>query len=165
MQFALGEESRVPTNSEMESILKFRSEGHFSDKNSDFLDPQLRQKRPRLRTSNRVSEGGRRGRGWGSEEEVDMKEESEEQMQGDDPYASGQIFSLGGFSQEATDRRGRVKSSSSSSSSSAEVSSIERAYRLKPYIQLYNKLSKLQLEVKMGGDVRVTNAVITKNCK
>ena len=158
----------MPTNSEMESILKFRSEGHFSDKNSDFLDPQLRQKRPRLRTSSRVSEGGRRGRGWGSEE-VDMQqeEESEEQMQGDDPYASGQIFSLGGFSQEATDRRGRVKSSSSSSSStsSAEVSSIERAYRLKPYIQLYNKLSKLQLEVKMGGDVRVTNAVITKNCK
>ena len=159
----------MPTNSEMESILKFRSEGHFSDKNSDFLDPQLRQKRPRQRTSNRASEGGRRGRGWGSEE-VDMQqeEESEEQMQGDDPYASGQIFSLGGFSQEATDRRGRVKSSSSSSSSStssAEVSSIERAYRLKPYIQLYNKLSKLQLEVKMGGDVRVTNAVITKNCK
>ena len=153
----------MPTNEEMESILKFRSEGHFSDKNSDFLDPQ-RQKRPRLRTS-RVSEGGRR-RGWGSEEvklELDMQEE-EEQMLGDDPYASGQIFSLGGFSQEATDRRGRVKSSSSSSTS-AEVSSIERAYRLKPYIQLYNKLSKLQLEVKMGGSVRVTNAVITKNCK
>ena len=148
----------MPTNEEMESILKFRSEGHFSDKNSDFLDPQ-RQKRPRLRTS-RLSEVGRR-RGWGSEE-VNMQEE--EQMLGDDPYASGQIFSLGGFSQEATDRRGRVKSSSSSSTS-AEVSSIERAYRLKPYIQLYNKLSKLQLEVKMGGSVRVTNAVITKNCK
>ena len=148
----------MPTNEEMESILKFRSEGHFSDKNSDFLDPQ-RQKRPRLRTS-RLSEGGRR-RGWGSEE-VNMQEE--EQMLGDDPYASGQIFSLGGFSQEATDRRGRVKTSSSSSTS-AEVSSIERAYRLKPYIQLYNKLSKLQLEVKMGGSVRVTNAVITKNCK
>ena len=153
----------MPTNEEMESILKFRSEGHFSDKNSDFLDPQ-RQKRPRLRTS-RLSEVGRR-RGWGSEEvklELDMQEE-EEQMLGDDPYASGQIFSLGGFSQEATDRRGRVRSSSSSSTS-AEVSSIERAYRLKPYIQLYNKLSKLQLEVKMGGSVRVTNAVITKNCK
>ena len=148
----------MPTNEEMESILKFRSEGHFSDKNSDFLDPQ-RQKRPRLRTS-RLSEGGRR-RGWGSEE-VNMQEE--EQMLGDDPYASGQIFSLGGFSQEATDRRGRVKTSSSSSTS-AEVSSIERAYRLKPYIQLYNKLSKLQLEVKMGGSVRMTNAVITKNCK
>ena len=148
----------MPTNEEMESILKFRSEGHFSDKNSDFLDPQ-RQKRPRLRTS-RLSEVGRR-RGWGSEE-VNMQEE--EQMLGDDPYASGQIFSLGGFSQEATDRRGRVRSSSSSSTS-AEVSSIERAYRLKPYIQLYNKLSKLQLEVKMGGSVRVTNAVITKNCK
>ena len=87
-------------------------------------------------------------------------------MLGDDPYASGQIFSLGGFSQEATERRGRVKSrSEGSSSTSAEVSSIERAYRLKPYIQLYNKLSKLQLEVKMGGSVRVTNAVITKNCK
>ena len=153
----------MPTNEEMESILKFRSEGHFSDKNSDFLDPQ-RQKRPRLRTS-RLSEVGRR-RGWGSEEvklELDMQEE-EEQMLGDDPYASGQIFSLGGFSQEATDRRGRVRSSSSSSTS-AEASSIERAYRLKPYIQLYNKLSKLQLEVKMGGSVRVTNAVITKNCK
>ena len=144
----------MPTNEEMESILKFRSEGHFSDKNSDFLDPQ-RQKRARLRNS-RVSEGRRRG--WASEE-VKL---SEEQMLGDDPYASGQIFSLGGFSQEATDRRGRVKSSSSTS---AEVSSIERAYRLKPYIQLYNKLSKLQLEVKMGGSVRMTNAVITKNCK
>ena len=151
----------MPTNEEMESILKFRSEGHFSDKNSDFLDPQ-REKRARLRTS-RVSEG-RRGRGWGSEEVKLELIQEEEQMLGDDPYASGQIFSLGGFSQEATDRRGRVKSSSSSSTS-AEVSSIERAYRLKPYIQLYNKLSKLQLEVKMGGSVRVTNAVITKNCK
>ena len=151
----------MPTNEEMESILKFRSEGHFSDKNSDFLDPQ-RQKRARLRTS-RVSEG-RRGRGWGSEEVKLELIQEEEQMLGDDPYASGQIFSLGGFSQEATDRRGRVKSSSSSSTS-AEVSSIERAYRLKPYIQLYNKLSKLQLEVKLGGSVRVTNAVITKNCK
>ena len=71
----------MPTNSEMESILKFRSEGHFSDKNSDFLDPQLRQKRPRLRTSNRVSEGGRRGKGWGSEE-VDMQEEESEEQRG-----------------------------------------------------------------------------------
>ena len=154
----------MPTNEEMEkSILKFRSEGHFSDKNSDFLDPQ-RQKRARLRTP-RVSEG-RRGRGWGSEEAKLELMQEEEQMLGDDPYASGQIFSLGGFSQEATERRGRVKSrSEGSSSTSAEVSSIERAYRLKPYIQLYNKLSKLQLEVKMGGSVRVTNAVITKNCK
>ena len=154
----------MPTNEEMESIIKFRSEGHFSDKNSDFLDPQ-RQKRPRQRTS-RVSEGRRRG----SEEVVGPTPgvkleqiEEEEQMLGDDPYASGQIFSLGGFSQEATDRKPRVKSRSDVSSS--EVSSIERAYRLKPYIQLYNKLSKLQVEVKMGGSVRVTNAVITKNCK
>ena len=152
----------MPTNEEMESILKFRSEGHFSDKNSDFLDPQ-RQKRARLRNS-RVSEGRRRG--WASEEVKLELIQGEEQMLGDDPYASGQIFSLGGFSQEATDRRGRVKSrSEGSSSTSSEVSSIERAYRLKPYIQLYNKLSKLQLEVKMGGSVRVTNAVITKNCE
>ena len=152
----------MPTNEEMESILKFRSEGHFSDKNSDFLDPQ-RQRRARLRNS-RVSEGRRRG--WASEEVKLELIQGGEQMLGDDPYASGQIFSLGGFSQEATDRRGRVKSrSEGSSSTSSEVSSIERAYRLKPYIQLYNKLSKLQLEVKMGGSVRVTNAVITKNCK
>ena len=152
----------MPTNEEMESILKFRSEGHFSDKNSDFLDPQ-RQRRARLRNS-RVSEGRRRG--WASEEVKLELIQAGEQMLGDDPYASGQIFSLGGFSQEATDRRGRVKSrSEGSSSTSTEVSSIERAYRLKPYIQLYNKLSKLQLEVKMGGSVRVTNAVITKNCK
>ena len=158
-QFALADESRVPTNEEMESILKFRSEGHFSDKNSDFLDPQ-RQRRARLRNS-RVSEGRRRG--WASEEVKLELIQGGEQMLGDDPYASGQIFSLGGFSQEATDRKPRVKSRSDVSSS--EVSSIERAYRLKPYIQLYNKLSKLQLEVKVGGSVRVTNAVITKNCK
>ena len=112
-----------------------------------------------------MSEGRRRG----SEEVVGptpgvkLEQIEEEQMLGDDPYASGQIFSLGGFSQEATDRKPRVKSRSDVSSS--EVSSIERAYRLKPYIQLYNKLSKLQLEVKVGGSVRVTNAVITKNCK
>ena len=148
----------------MESILRFRSEGHFSDKNSDFLDPRG-QKRAGGRVRNsRVSEGRRRGL-WPVSEEVKFEEEAE-QMLGDDPYASGQIFSLGGFSQEATDRRGRVKSrSEGSSSTSSEVSSIERAYRLKPYIQLYNKLSKLQLEVKMGGSVRVTNAVITKNCE
>ena len=88
-----------------------------------------------------------------------------EQMLGDDPYASGQIFSLGGFSQEVSNRKSQVKRGREGSSSSGEISSIERGYRLKPYIQLYNKLSKLQVEVKMGGSVRVTNAVITKNCK
>ena len=161
-QFALADESRVPTNEEMESILKFRSEGHFSDKNSDFLDP-LRQKRPRLRTL-RASEARRRAE-LQSEEEKGLLMQEAEQMLGDDPYASGQIFSLGGFSQEVSNRKSQVKRGREGSSSSGEISSIERGYRLKPYIQLYNKLSKLQVEVKMGGSVRVTNAVITKNCK
>ena len=161
-QFALADESRVPTNEEMESILKFRSEGHFSDKNSDFLDP-LRQKRPRLRTL-RASEARRRAE-LRSEEEEGLLMQEAEQMLGDDPYASGQIFSLGGFSQEVSNRKSQVKRGREGSSSSGEISSIERGYRLKPYIQLYNKLSKLQVEVKMGGSVRVTNAVITKNCK
>lgn len=163
-QFALADESRVPTNEELESILKFRSEGHFSDKNSDFLDP-LRQKRPRLRTL-RASEARRRAELQSEEEEgVRLLMQEAEQMLGDDPYASGQIFSLGGFSQEASNRKSQVKRGREGSSSSGEISSIERGYRLKPYIQLYNKLSKLQVEVKMGGSVRVTNAVITKNCK
>ena len=162
-QFALADKSRVPTNEEMEkSILKFRSEGHFSDKNSDFLDP-LRQKRPRLRTL-RASEARRRAELQSEEEEGLLMQEAE-QMLGDDPYASGQIFSLGGFSQEVSNRKSQVKRGKEGSSSSGEISSIERGYRLKPYIQLYNKLSKLQVEVKMGGSVRVTNAVITKNCK
>ena len=161
-QFALADESRVPTNEELESILKFRSEGHFSDKNSDFLDP-LRQKRPRLRTL-RASEARRRAELQSEEEEGLLMQEAE-QMLGDDPYASGQIFSLGGFSQEVSNRKSQVKRGREGSSSSGEISSIERGYRLKPYIQLYNKLSKLQVEVKMGGSVRVTNAVITKNCK
>ena len=161
-QFALADESRVPTNEELESILKFRSEGHFSDKNSDFLDP-LRQKRPRLRTL-RASEARRRAELHSEEEERLLMQEAE-QMLGDDPYASGQIFSLGGFSQEVSNRKSQVKRGREGSSSSGEISSIERGYRLKPYIQLYNKLSKLQVEVKMGGSVRVTNAVITKNCK
>ena len=161
-QFALADESRVPTNEELESILKFRSEGHFSDKNSDFLDP-LRQKRPRLRTL-RASEARRRAELQSEEEEGLLMQEAE-QMLGDDPYASGQIFSLGGFSQEVSNRKSQVKRGKEGSSSSGEISSIERGYRLKPYIQLYNKLSKLQVEVKMGGSVRVTNAVITKNCK
>ena len=161
-QFALADKSRVPTNEELESILKFRSEGHFSDKNSDFLDP-LRQKRPRLRTL-RASEARRRAELQSEEEEGLLMQEAE-QMLGDDPYASGQIFSLGGFSQEASNRKSQVKRGKEGSSSSGEISSIERGYRLKPYIQLYNKLSKLQVEVKMGGSVRVTNAVITKNCK
>ena len=161
-QFALADESRVPTNDELESILKFRSEGHFSDKNSDFLDP-LRQKRPRLRTL-RASEARRRAELQSEEEEGLLMQEAE-QMLGDDPYASGQIFSLGGFSQEVSNRKSQVKRGREGSSSSGEISSIERGYRLKPYIQLYNKLSKLQVEVKMGGSVRVTNAVITKNCK
>ena len=161
-QFALVDESRVPTNEELESILKFRSEGHFSDKNSDFLDP-LRQKRPRLRTL-RASEARRRAELQSEEEEGLLMQEAE-QMLGDDPYASGQIFSLGGFSQEVSNRKSQVKRGREGSSSSGEISSIERGYRLKPYIQLYNKLSKLQVEVKMGGSVRVTNAVITKNCK
>ena len=161
-QFALADESRVPTNEELESILKFRSEGHFSDKNSDFLDP-LRQKRPRLRTL-RASEARRRAELQSEEEERLLMQEAE-QMLGDDPYASGQIFSLGGFSQEVSNRKSQVKRGREGSSSSGEISSIERGYRLKPYIQLYNKLSKLQVEVKMGGSVRVTNAVITKNCK
>ena len=161
-QFALADESRVPTNEELESILKFRSEGHFSDKNSDFLDP-LRQKRPRLRTL-RASEARRRAE-LRSEEEEGLLMQEAEQMLGDDPYASGQIFSLGGFSQEVSNRKSQVKRGREGSSSSGEISSIERGYRLKPYIQLYNKLSKLQVEVKMGGSVRVTNAVITKNCK
>ena len=152
----------MPTNEEMESILKFRSEGHFSDKNSDFLDP-LRQKRPRLRTL-RASEARRRAE-LRSEEEEGLLMQEAEQMLGDDPYASGQIFSLGGFSQEVSNRKSQVKRGREGSSSSGEISSIERGYRLKPYIQLYNKLSKLQVEVKMGGSVRVTNAVITKNCK
>ena len=69
-QFALADESRVPTNEELESILKFRSEGHFSDKNSDFLDP-LRQKRPRLRTL-RASEARRQA-------ELQSEEEEEEE--------------------------------------------------------------------------------------
>ena len=161
-QFALADKSRVPTNEELESILKFRSEGHFSDKNSDFLDP-LRQKRPRLRTL-RASEARRRAELQSEEEEGLLMQEAE-QMLGDDPYASGQIFSLGGFSQEVSNRKSQVKRGREGSSSSGEISSIERGYRLKPYIQLYNKLSKLQVEVKMGGSVRVTNAVITKNCK
>ena len=161
-QFALADKSRVPTNEELESILKFRSEGHFSDKNSDFLDP-LRQKRPRLRTL-RASEARRRAELQSEEEEGLLMQEAE-QMLGDDPYASGQIFSLGGFSQEVSNRKSQVKRGKEGSSSSGEISSIERGYRLKPYIQLYNKLSKLQVEVKMGGSVRVTNAVITKNCK
>ena len=161
-QFALADESRVPTNEELESILKFRSEGHFSDKNSDFLDP-LRQKRPRLRTL-RASEARRRAELQSEEEERLLMQEAE-QMLGDDPYTSGQIFSLGGFSQEASNRKSQVKRGREGASSSGEISSIERGYRLKPYIQLYNKLSKLQVEVKMGGSVRVTNAVITKNCK
>ena len=161
-QFALADKSRVPTNEELESILKFRSEGHFSDKNSDFLDP-LRQKRPRLRTL-RASEARRRTELQSEEEEGLLMQEAE-QMLGDDPYASGQIFSLGGFSQEVSNRKSQVKRGKEGSSSSGEISSIERGYRLKPYIQLYNKLSKLQVEVKMGGSVRVTNAVITKNCK
>ena len=152
----------MPTNEELESILKFRSEGHFSDKNSDFLDP-LRQKRPRLRTL-RASEARRRAE-LRSEEEEGLLMQEAEQMLGDDPYASGQIFSLGGFSQEVSNRKSQVKRGREGSSSSGEISSIERGYRLKPYIQLYNKLSKLQVEVKMGGSVRVTNAVITKNCK
>ena len=152
----------MPTNEELESILKFRSEGHFSDKNSDFLDP-LRQKRPRLRTL-RASEARRRAELQSEEEEGLLMQEAE-QMLGDDPYASGQIFSLGGFSQEVSNRKSQVKRGKEGSSSSGEISSIERGYRLKPYIQLYNKLSKLQVEVKMGGSVRVTNAVITKNCK
>ena len=152
----------MPTNDELESILKFRSEGHFSDKNSDFLDP-LRQKRPRLRTL-RASEARRRAELQSEEEEGLLMQEAE-QMLGDDPYASGQIFSLGGFSQEVSNRKSQVKRGREGSSSSGEISSIERGYRLKPYIQLYNKLSKLQVEVKMGGSVRVTNAVITKNCK
>ena len=165
-QFALADESRVPTNEELESILKFRSEGHFSDKNSDFLDP-LRQKRPRLRTL-RASEARRRAQLQSEEGEeggVRLLMQEAEQMLGDDPYASGQIFSLGGFSQEVSNRKSQVKRGREGSSSSGEISSIERGYRLKPYIQLYNKLSKLQVEVKMGGSVRVTNAVITKNCK
>ena len=162
-QFALADESRVPTNDELESILKFRSEGHFSDKNSDFLDP-LRQKRPRLRTL-RASEARRRAQLQSEEEGVRLLMQEAEQMLGDDPYASGQIFSLGGFSQEVSNRKSQVKRGREGSSSSGEISSIERGYRLKPYIQLYNKLSKLQVEVKMGGSVRVTNAVITKNCK
>ena len=161
-QFALADKSRVPTNEELESILKFRSEGHFSDKNSDFLDP-LRQKRPRLRTL-RASEARRRAELQSEEEEGLLMQEAE-QMLGDDPYASGQIFSLGGFSQEVSNRKSQVKRGKEGSSSSGEISSIERGYRLKPYIQLYNKLSKLQVEVKMGGSARVTNAVITKNCK
>ena len=166
-QFALADKSRVPTNEELESILKFRSEGHFSDKNSDFLDP-LRQKRPRLRTL-RASEARRQAELQSEEEEeeegVRLLMQEAEQMLGDDPYASGQIFSLGGFSQEVSNRKSQVKRGKEGSSSSGEISSIERGYRLKPYIQLYNKLSKLQVEVKMGGSVRVTNAVITKNCK
>ena len=153
----------MPTNEELESILKFRSEGHFSDKNSDFLDP-LRQKRPRLRTL-RASEARRRAQLQSEEEGVRLLMQEAEQMLGDDPYASGQIFSLGGFSQEVSNRKSQVKRGREGSSSSGEISSIERGYRLKPYIQLYNKLSKLQVEVKMGGSVRVTNAVITKNCK
>ena len=138
-QFALADESRVPTNEELESILKFRSEGHFSDKNSDFLDP-LRQKRPRLRTL-RASEARRRAELQSEEEERLLMQEAE-QMLGDDPYASGQIFSLGGFSQEVSNRKSQVKRGREGSSSSGEISSIERGYRLKPYIQLYNKLSK-----------------------
>ena len=100
-----------------------------------------------------------------AEEEEGLLMQEAEQMLGDDPYASGQIFSLGGFSQETSNRKSQVKRGREGSSSSGEISSIERGYRLKPYIQLYNKLSKFQVEVKMGGSVRVTNAVITKNCK
>lgn len=142
----------------MESIAEFRSHGHFSDKNSDFLATGRRW--PRTRTSRA------RQRLLAAEEEEVVRESllapdyDGEQMLGDDPYASGQIFSFGGFSQEAVapPQRDRYEVPK-------QLSSMEKSYRRKPYIQLFNKQTNMQMEVRTGGSVRVTNDIITRNCE
>ena len=144
----------------MESIAEFRSHGHFSDKNSDFLATGRRSARTRTsRTRQRLLAAE-------EEEEVVMREGLSapdydgEQMLGDDPYASGQIFSFGGFSQEAVapPQRDRYELPK-------KLSSMEKSYRRKPYIQLFNKQTNMQMEIRTGGSVRVTNDIITRNCE
>jgi hypothetical protein len=146
-QPALADEARVPSSEDLESAIKFRRSGHFSDKNSDFLGPAG------------AAAAARRSLHRALRRPRDSKEEME-QMQGDDPYAGGQIFSLGGFSQEAVQ-----PGSGREQPVSKEQGAVETAYLRKPYIQLYNALSKLQMEVRTGGAVKVTNDIITKNCE
>ena len=130
----------MPSNEQLEEIVRWRLAGSFSDKTSDLM----------------VGRGGRGRRGARPRPRAPAPEE---QMVGDDPFARGP-FTLEGFSREVVRPASREQEAPVE-----EVEDDERAYMARPYIQLYNQLSNLQLEVRMGGTVRVTNDPITRNCE
>ena len=138
-------ECGLPSSAEIASIQKFRSSGEFSDKSSDLLDNRRRRLRASVRTSQGLVTHALN---------TDYSAETE-RMQGDDPRASGHIFSYGSFSGETV----------RPSVAREEVSAMARAYTRRPYIQLFNKLTNTQMEVRLGGSVRVTNDIITRNCE
>lgn len=129
----------MPSNEQLEEIVRWRLAGSFSDKTSDLM--------------------AGRGRGRRGARPRPRAPGPEEQMLGDDPFARGP-FTLEGFSREVVRPASREQEAPVE-----EVEDDERAYMARPYIQLYNQLSNLQLEVRMGGSVKVTNDAITRNCE